>query len=555
MNKTININLANTFFHIDETAYEVLKSYLKKLEKAFQKTQGKEEILRDIEVRIAELFQERKQSKEQVISIEDVESVIETLGQPEDFITDTEEDIKESFKENRNPNRKLYRDPDDKYIGGVASGLGYFFGIDTSWIRILWLVFSLFSAGTLILIYLVLWIVIPEAKTTAEKLKMKGEPINISTIEKKIKEEFEEVSSKIKDIDYQKATSSLKKKSTTFFSFLERILSLIPKLIFKIIGVVFVLVSSLSLFGIVIGTLLFLVFGTIEWPFDFYFNNYITSPYTAFGFWVALLLLVLIPFLLLFSLGIRLLKRNSIVFSRVSRIILLSFWFLALVTVLFFGLREVRSHSVTATKTDRFELSYSKNDTLTILKKEPLASKEVELWNFERKGIFKNRDKSQWIKKNLQLSVLKSSKNHSYLEVNYTADGSSYENAQSNAKAIQYNWEEVEKELLLNSKWTIKEDTPFQNQKVQLKLYLVEGQIFRLDSSLKKILSSSLMNNYNLTKNQMMGKLWLMGNDGLLCLNCDEEEGHSLNINYKSKGSENELHLNVDSEGITLKKK
>jgi len=554
MNKTINVNLANTFFHIDETAYEVLKSYLKKLEKAFQKTQGKEEILRDIEVRIAELFQERKQSKEQVISIEDVESVIETLGQPEDFITDTEEDFKESLKENRNPNRKLFRDPDDKYIGGVASGLGYFFGIDTSWIRILWLVFSLFSAGTLILIYLVLWMVIPEAKTTAEKLKMKGEPINISTIEKKIKEEFEEVSSKIKDIDYQKATSSLKKKSTTFFSFLEHILSLIPKLIFKIIGVVFVLISSLSLFGIVIGTLLFLVFGTIEWPFDFYFNNYITSPYTAFGFWVAMLLLVLIPFLLLFSLGIRLLKRNSIVFSRVSRIILLSFWFVALVTVLFFGLREVRSHSVTATKTDRFELSYSKKDTLTILRKEPLASKEVELWNFERKGIFKNGDKSQWIKKNLQLSVLKSPKNHSYLEINYTADGSSYESAQSNAKAIQYNWEEVEEKLLLNSKWNKKEDTPFRNQKVHLKLYLVEGQIFRIDPSLKKILSSSLFNNHNLTKDQMMGKLWLMGNNALRCLNCGEE-GHSLNINYKSEGSENELHLNVDSEGITLKKK
>ena len=554
MNKTINVNLANTFFHIDETAYEVLKSYLKKLEKAFQKTQGKEEILRDIEVRIAELFQERKQSKEQVISIEDVESVIETLGQPEDFITDTEEDFKESLKENRNPNRKLYRDPDDKYIGGVASGLGYFFGIDTSWIRILWLVFSLFSAGTLILIYLVLWMVIPEAKTTAEKLKMKGEPINISTIEKKIKEEFEEVSSKIKDIDYQKATSSLKKKSTTFFSFLEHILSLIPKLIFKIIGVIFVLISSLSLFGIVIGTLLFLVFGTIEWPFDFYFNNYITSPYTAFGFWVAMLLSVLIPFLLLFSLGIRLLKRNSIVFSRVSRIILLSFWFVALVTVLFFGLREVRSHSVTATKTDRFELSYSKKDTLTILRKEPLASKEVELWNFERKGIFKNGDKSQWIKKNLQLSVLKSPKNHSYLEINYTADGSSYESAQSNAKAIQYNWEEVEEKLLLNSKWNKKEDTPFRNQKVHLKLYLVEGQIFRIDPSLKKILSSSLFNNHNLTKDQMMGKLWLMGNNALRCLNCGEE-GHSLNINYKSEGSEKELHLNVDSEGITLKKK
>jgi hypothetical protein len=82
----------------------------------------------------------------------------------------------------------------------------------------------------------------------------------------------------------------------------------------------------------------------------------------------------------------------------------------------------------------------------------------------------------------------------------------------------------------------------------------VEGQIFRIDPSLKKILSSSLFNNHNLTKDQMMGKLWLMGNNALRCLNCGEE-GHSLNINYKSEGSENKLHLNVDSEGITLKKK
>src|SRR6056300_202275 len=238
MNKTININLASTFFHIDESAYKKLKAYLNSLEKGFNKTQGKEEILKDIEARIAELFQEIKTNSEYVINETDVDKVISILGQPEDFISE-EEDETPKFEASQ---KKLFRDPDDKYIAGVASGVGYYFGIDSSWIRLLWILLILFSGGSFVVIYILFWILVPVAKTTAEKLKMKGEPINISTIEKKIKEEFEEVSSKIKDIDYQKTTSSLKKKSTTFFSFLEHILSLIPKLIFKIIGVIFVLI-------------------------------------------------------------------------------------------------------------------------------------------------------------------------------------------------------------------------------------------------------------------------------------------------------------------------
>ena len=216
MNKTININLASTFFHIDENAYELLKSYLNKLEKAFTKSQGKEEILRDVEVRIAELFQERKKNSDYVITVEDVEEVIKILGQPEDFITEEEA---ENETQTQTASKKLFRDPDDKYIGGVASGMGYYFGIDTTWIRLLWLLFGLFSAGTIILIYIVLWILIPEAKTTADKLSMKGEPVNIATIEKKIREEFEEVSSKIKDIDYEEVKTSLKKNPQRFSIF------------------------------------------------------------------------------------------------------------------------------------------------------------------------------------------------------------------------------------------------------------------------------------------------------------------------------------------------
>ena len=217
MNKTVNINLASTFFHIDESAYAKLKTYLKKLEEGFKNTVGKEEILKDIEARIAELFQEIKTNSDYVISEADVEKIIAVLGQPEDFLSEEEEeDVKETI------HKKLFRDPDDNYIGGVASGLGHYFGIDTSWIRLIWLLLVVFSGGTFIMIYLLFWILVPVAKTTADKLRMKGKPINVSNIEKKIKEEFDEMSSKIKDIDYEEAGNSLKKKVKKFFSIFRR---------------------------------------------------------------------------------------------------------------------------------------------------------------------------------------------------------------------------------------------------------------------------------------------------------------------------------------------
>ena len=216
MNKTVNINLASTFFHIDENAYSKLKTYLKTLESGFKNTVGMEEILKDVEARIAELFQEIKTNPDYVISEADVDKIIGILGQPEDFLSEPEVEEEQTEETTQ---KKLFRDPDDKYIAGIASGLGHYFGIDTTWVRLILLFLFVFSGGTLVTIYLLFWILIPEAKTTADKLKMKGKPVNISTIEKKIKEEFEEVSSKIKGIDYEKTTSSLKQSRKIFFNF------------------------------------------------------------------------------------------------------------------------------------------------------------------------------------------------------------------------------------------------------------------------------------------------------------------------------------------------
>lgn len=553
MNKTININLASTFFHIDESAYNLLQSYLNKLEKAFKNTQGKEEILRDIEVRIAELFQERKKHPDYVTNEKDINEVIDILGQPEDF--EVEETQETSKGQTHTASKKLFRDPDDRYIGGVASGLGYYFGIDTTWIRILWLIFGLFSLGTITFIYIILWILIPEAVTTADKLRMKGEPINIATIEKKIKEEFDEVSSKIKDIDYQEVKSSLKKKSTIFFGFLENVLSLIPKVIIKVIGIILLIVSSSGIFAILTGMVLFFIFGTIEWPFNFYSNFLEYDPYPSFAIIIATFLLVFIPFLFLFSLGVRLLYRNSTIYGTVGRFVLFGLWLVALFSLIYMGISEMKNHSVSASKTENYELNIAKTDTLYVRLKEDVFIQDSTLWEYERSKIFPDFNKKNWwMEKNFELNIVKSNNQSNYLSVRQEADGPTYKKAQNNAKEIDYDWEQNQTQLILNPMWEVKTKVRFQNQSLLLKLHLIEGQTVALDQSLEDVLDYPVKNDQAYSSKRTAGKLWRMGREKLECLNCPSNK-RELNINYKTKDGTDKLRLNVDSDGITIKSK
>ena len=203
MNKTVNINLAGIFFHIDEDAYLKLHRYLEAIKRSFTDSQGRSEIIADIETRIAELFSERVQNDRQVIRIKEVDEVISIMGQPEDYLVDDEifeDDSQSAFERKSSGSKKLFRDTDNSYIGGIASGLGHYLGIDAVWVRLLWVLLTVGSGGTFIFIYILFWILVPEAKTTAEKIMMTGEPVNISNIEKKIKDGFDTVSETVQDV-------------------------------------------------------------------------------------------------------------------------------------------------------------------------------------------------------------------------------------------------------------------------------------------------------------------------------------------------------------------
>ena len=190
MKITVSINLGGYSFNIDEDAYAELKRYLKNLEIHFAGEESSSEILSDIETRMSELFRAKLNSYKQVISMDDVHQVISVLGTPEDISDDEGKSAKEKFS---SPGyHRMYRDPDHRIIGGVCSGMGAYWNMEPWIVRIIFFVLAMMG-GLGILVYLILYIVLPEAKTTAQKIEMKGEPVNINNIKDSVKKEFDTV--------------------------------------------------------------------------------------------------------------------------------------------------------------------------------------------------------------------------------------------------------------------------------------------------------------------------------------------------------------------------
>ena len=214
MKKTVTVNLDKTIFNIDDDAYEILDAYLKSLNDHFAREKGGQEILNDIESRIAELFKERLGYGMQVITLQEVNEVIAIMGRPDEIENPLESETsdkttgeKESDSDSssgsnttRNADaatesatprrRRLYRDPDNRILGGVASGIAYYIGIDVVLVRVI-LVLLLPLWASSIWIYLLLWICVPEARTTAQKLEMRGETPTVDNIRRAVEEEHE----------------------------------------------------------------------------------------------------------------------------------------------------------------------------------------------------------------------------------------------------------------------------------------------------------------------------------------------------------------------------
>ena len=174
---------------------------MKKLEYHFKGSSGYEEIMLDIESRMAELITESR-GQRPIVSMTDIESAVEIMGHPEMFSEDeiSHSESNYSSAHSASNNKRMYRDTENKVIGGVCSGLAAYFGFkDPLWMRLLF-AFIFFTAGVGLFLYLVLWIVLPPARSSAEKLAMRGEPVNIHSIANQIGEDVSDLSKKITDL-------------------------------------------------------------------------------------------------------------------------------------------------------------------------------------------------------------------------------------------------------------------------------------------------------------------------------------------------------------------
>jgi len=298
MNKTVTINISGLFFHIDEDAYNKLSNYLVAIKKSLN-TEGKEEIINDIESRIAEIFSEKINPSTGVISMIDVDNIIKMMGQPEDYRLDDEdaeyvnEEQKSDFESYPKGIKKLFRDGDRRVLGGVLAGFSNYCNVDVVWIRIIFILLT-FVYGMSIIIYPILWIIIPKAKSVSDILEMKGEPVNISNIEKQVRENINHIGNNIKNMD----TKRLKDVSSTIINIL-----------LKIVGISCLIIGF---FGIMGSFIMMFALNTIS------NSNFINIPIlelVEIGYpnWVvitSLFLMAFIPSLVIFIMGLNCIYKN-----------------------------------------------------------------------------------------------------------------------------------------------------------------------------------------------------------------------------------------------------
>jgi len=247
MKRTIKISLQGAVFHIDEDAYTMLRQYLADISDHFKTQEGAEDIIQDIEIRIAEIFTERLDGKREVVSLPDVEYMISVLGRPEDIFEGQEQEEKtKEYQHVPGGRKRLYRDPENAVLGGVCGGLGAYFNTDPVWFRVLFVLLTL-AYGTSFLIYLILWLVIPRAQTISQRLEMHGEQVNINNISKNVNEEVKRVRESITNIPNSERFRRLRNALQEFFHVTGQILLTTLKIITVIIGVTLILTGIIIL--------------------------------------------------------------------------------------------------------------------------------------------------------------------------------------------------------------------------------------------------------------------------------------------------------------------
>jgi len=526
MKKTFTINISGSVFHIDDDAFEKLQRYLHMLNRHFGVAIEGQEILQDIEARIAELFIEKTNNKTDVITDAMVEEVIARMGKPEDFMEPGEEEPKEKAQATESAQetdqkmrRRLYRDGDSRVLGGVCSGLGAYFNIDPVILRVIF-VLVMFMGGASVLVYLILWIAVPKAKTTAQRLEMRGKEATVSNIEKSIREEVNEVGE-----SYNKFVNSKNERGESrldrFGDVVTSLLRVFLRVIVLIFGAVLIIGGIASLIGFVTSMAIghsFIHGG----PWNFGWNsdvdmaaliNNFVSPGAYTISLVSLSLLIGIPILLILFIGTKLLFRYK-TNNKLIGLGTFGLWLVALIVLIVVSVNQVGNFAkqTSQTVTQKVECTQCKTIYLETADDlyESLIDNEISL---NRMKIATINGKEKMLG-HPRFTIEKSSTDEFLLLIKKRARGSSNENAQQNVEVIEYNYIQKDSTIRLDPYYLLKDDAKWRNQEVTLILKVPEGKSVYIDEKMSNIIYD-IENTSNMWDGDMVGKTWTMTPDGL----------------------------------------
>ena len=555
MNKTININLGGIFFHIDEDAYLKLSNYLEAIKRQLSDDGGKAEIMSDIEIRISELFSEKIRNHNQVISVRDIDEVIVIMGEPQDYrIDDQEPEPKTNYSHYTSASRKLYRDEDNNVLGGVLAGLGHYFGIDKVWLRILFLILFFFF-GTGVLIYIILWVIVPSAETTVEKLQMRGQPVNISNIEKKVREEFEHFSEKVNNIDYDKFTKKVNSKATNFGNALGNFFTEVFVIIGKIIGFCLIIFSIIMLASLLItlATLGTTEYFQLPWMGISEAFNYSDAP-----IWLLVSLFFLaigIPFVSLLLLGFRILIPNSKSFGNIFKYAMFVIWVIAIISLITIGIRQASEVAFEEKVSEKHMLFVEPRDTLKLA----IAShNKYDRYDYTDFRLMLDQNDNEVIFSNrVYFYIRKTNEVQPYMVINKQAEGNSLLNAKKRADQIKFNFNTNGTPISFDDYLTAELKTKFRNQKVNVNIYVPENQVFKVDEHSKSFRNRVYIETSEGKTFLQLGNHYVLKNASFECLDCtsepiqERESTKQIDDNTEEQPTAGRLIINAD--GIIVK--
>jgi phage shock protein PspC (stress-responsive transcriptional regulator) len=562
MNKTVTINVSGIVFHINEDAYESLGKYLSAIRTYVSGTPDSAEILTDIEARIAELLQQSLNTSKQVITLEDIDNIRAVMGNPEEFAGEKVQD--QAMPASAPPVRKrLFRDPDDKVIGGVCSGLGAYFNIETVWVRLV-MVILVFFGGLSIWAYLIMWMIMPLARTVAEKAAMRGESGDINSIISSFREEADDVKNRFSRKGRGSGNGAVLLNSV--FNFLVRAFGAM----LIVFGCILMAGFLASLLGITLVT-------ENTWVSNWK-EALLESPASYIFGIISYVLVAGIPIAMLIYSGVKLMLRLQYS-NRWLNTTLGILWLTGLICGLYITGSTLRNFSESAKlrKTDRIALK----DTF-VVKLNPVAEilrdldgiKDQDTEEYERQNgfLFRKVNGSMQIVGFAGIYISETDGDSVTVTVNRYSRGSGNVDANTNARSVSYHYIINGNTLLLDQVFLANQPR-FRAQDVEVRIGIPRGKTVYFDKNTKYALKDA-DNTSNVWAGRLAGRRWTMTEDGLACVDCagldvgedddrphrrrHKREKHKSNITINDQGihvEDEDGEVNIDDKGIIITEK